>query len=107
LVFFVPVIIYLIASYSNLEDTNIGLFVFTFLWPTFLALMMGDYLQTVFDYINFFILTIGFNVGLYLFLGWLFWLGKTRNKFYYIAPPTILFLIWNIFYGYLRPLFEF
>jgi len=105
--FFIPIFLFIIASYTSLEDTDIGIFLFSFLWPSFLVMLTWGHLQTVIEYLNFFVVGVGFNVGLYMFLGWLFWLGKTKNRFYYFAPPAFLFLIWNIFFGYLRPVFEF
>jgi len=71
----------------------IGLF-----WVTFIGTMAIHGELPIFDLIYFFSNLILFNILFYLFLGWLFWLGKSKSKWFYGLSAGIWLFPWGFIY---------
>ena len=91
----------LISAFVYGTGTYLGMWgfrIFGFFWITFFSLMAMQGAEGVFDLIFTYSAILSFNIGYYVFLGWLFWLGKTRNKLFYLALPIVIYFAWSPIY---------
>jgi len=80
------------GSWESWVLSVVGLF-----WPTIFGTIAIHGEWSTWDLINLYSTLIFFNVLFYLFLGWLFWLGKTKSRWFYV--PTVV--IWLFPWGYI------
>lgn len=85
-----------LAQYELVK--SIYYFCLPFFWPTSIALMAFHGNSFGFQEFLTLVLIVGINIGFYVFLGWLVWLGASKNKIFFTLPPAILFFIYFIFW---------
>ena len=93
-----PIIILIVTNLTDLGGSGWSAKIFGLFWFSYLSLMALHSQGNTWDLILFMTNVIGINVLYFLFLGWLFWLGKTKNKGFYALSICILLLVWNFIY---------
>jgi len=80
---------------------DIYFFCLEFFWPN--SIMLMTFHSNQFDIWTIIQLSIivGINVVLYVFFGWLCWLGVSKNKKFFALPSGILLFIYFIFWDLL------
>jgi len=69
-----------------------------FLWPGSLMLMVFQNDKLSLQGVITLLFIISINMGFYSFLGYLIWLGLSKNKCYFVFPPLILLFLYYFFW---------
>lgn len=93
-----PIIILVVANLTSLGGSGWSFKIFGLFWFNYISLMALHDQSSTLDLIFFLVNGIGMNVLYYLFLGWLFWLGRTKSQWFYAPSIAIWLAVWEIVY---------